>query len=108
MDVKSRDGGLYDRHHCDPRLFFCGAPSSFKKCNCYAAGILKRARNDAINHHRERNVRVTPLDTFAIRRTESVVLPDGRQYVLSATWLAEPGFLEKKSVKLQFPDPEEA
>ena len=96
------EGSLYDQYHKDPRLFFVGAPSSMvQQKHPYAAQILSRTREDAIHEGQHRTVTVMPLDTYAIQRVESVVLPVGRHYSLVANWMAPPTFTKKESVKIQ-------
>ena len=95
------EGTLYDRFYRDPRLFFVGAPSSLESRHPFAAEILQRARNAAIRDGTQRHVEITPLGVGRIERRETLALPDGRQYSLTATWSAPASFTSKRSVKTQ-------
>ena len=100
--TNNRQGTLYDRYHRDPRLFFVGAPSSLiRRQHPYAAEILGQAREDAIRQGRHRNVSIMPVNTYSIQRVETVTLPDGRQYSLTANWFAPPSFFTRRIAETQ-------
>ena len=103
------EGTRYDRFHADPRLFFCGAPSSYDSDHPFAAAVLHEARKDVPKKKTERHVHIMPLGTWAIHREEKVRLKDGREYSLEATWVSKPRCRATKphdtqTRRLDFPD----
>ena len=71
----------------DPRYFFYGAPSV--EDNSPHARLIQKARERAISGWRNHgySVRFTPMNLFAIRKVESVRLPEGLEYTLSSFWI---------------------
>ena len=71
----------------DPRYFFYGAPSV--EDNSPHARLIQEARERAIRGWRNHgySVRFTPMNLFAIRKVESVRLPEGLEYTLSSFWI---------------------
>ena len=71
----------------DPRYFFFGAPSL--EDDSPHARLIQEARERAINGWRNHgySLRFTPMNLFAIRKIESVRMPEGLEYSLSSFWI---------------------
>lgn len=82
----------------DPRNFFLGAPSVEDQSP--TARLIHEARERALRSG-SRTVRFTPMNLFAIKKEESVTLPDGRRYSLSSYWIEEPSADLSKEVACQ-------
>ena len=88
LDVSSAtEGTLYDQWNRDPRLFYMSPPSNFG--NGYAARLLHQARQETQGHPQLRAASTLPRGTGYVERIESLSLPDGRTYRLSARWMVD-------------------
>ena len=103
--LSEREGDRYDQWHKDPRLFFLGAPSTYKRE--WPFQVLQEARRQALYHPGIRCARTLPHGAGYIERVESMEYPDGRIYRLSAFWHEDRKVTDRSSVGTQYEPAEE-
>ena len=103
--MSEREGDRYDQWHKDPRLFFLGAPSTYKRE--WPFQVLQEARRQALYHPGIRCARTLSHGAGYIERVESMEYPDGRIYRLSAFWHEDRKVTDRSSVGTQYEPAEE-
>lgn len=83
MDKEQEGTNVYDHLHLDPRFFFLGAPSSYRKEHCAEELIKVRERSIRTG---TRAVSFFPPTLDHIRKEETAILPDGTTYQLRSFW----------------------
>ena len=99
------EGDRYDQWHKDPRLFFLGAPSTYKR-EC-PFQVLQEARRQALYHPGIRCARTLPHGAGYIERVESMKYADGSTYRLAAFWHEDRKVTDRSSVATQCKPAEE-
>lgn len=83
MDKEQEGKNVYHHLHLDPRFFFLGAPSSYRKEHCAEELIKVRERSILTG---TRAVSFFPPTLDHIRKEETAILPDGTTYQLRSYW----------------------
>lgn len=83
MDKEQEGTNVYDHLHLNPRFFFLGAPSSYRKEYCAEELIKVRERSILTG---TRAVSFFPPTLDHIRKEETAILPDGTTYQLRSFW----------------------
>ena len=78
----------YEAMAADPRLAFCGAPSS--DANSGVSTILRRVRRTVLTNGRRRIRTFFPENGVCMIKREEASLPNGTRYKLTTTWVVEP------------------
>lgn len=86
VDVDRRT--CYDAMGADPRLAFCGAPST--DINSGVAHLLRRIRRTVITNGRRSVQAYFPDNCACLIKREEATLPNGTTYKLTTTWVKEP------------------
>ena len=89
----------YEATAADPRLAFCGAPSS--DSNSGVSSVLRRVRRTVLTNGQTRIRAFFPENGMCMVKREEASLPNGTKYKLTTTWLIEP----RESIEL--PEEEE-
>ena len=78
----------YEAMAADPRLAFCGAPSS--DANSGVSSVLRRVRRTVLTNGRRRIRAFFPENGVCMIKREEASLPNGTRYKLTTTWVVEP------------------
>ena len=78
----------YEAMAADPRLAFCGAPSS--DANSGVSSVLRRVRRTVLTNGRKRIRAFFPENGVCMIKREEASLPNGTRYKLTTTWVVEP------------------
>ena len=89
----------YEAMAADPRLAFCGVPSS--ETNSGVSSLLRRVRRTVLSNGRRRIRAFFPKNGVCMIKREEASLPNGTKYTLTTTWVTEP----RESIEL--PEEEE-
>ena len=85
----------YEAMAADPRLAFCGAPSS--DSNCGVSSVLRHVRRTVLTNGRRRIQAFFPENGVCMVKREEASLPNGTKYKLTTTWVIEP----RESIEMQ-------
>ncbi len=85
----SGERSVYNALHCDPRMFFLGAPSEYQEA--FPARLVRSVRHEAVGNRLVPTVVWRPEGVSAIRRIERVEMRDEERqtatiYQLSSVW----------------------
>ena len=103
--LSQREGDRYDQWHKDPRLFFLGAPSTYKRE--WPFQVLQEARRQALYHPGIRCACTLPHGAGYIERVESMEYADGSTYRLAAFSHEDQKVTDRSSVAIQCKPAEE-
>ena len=78
----------YEAMAADPRLAFCGAPSSDSDSG--VTFVLRRVRRTVLTNGRRRIRAFFPENGVCMIKREEASLPNGTKYKLTTTWVIEP------------------
>ena len=78
----------YEAMAADPRLAFCGAPSS--DANSGVSSVLRRVRRTVLTNGRRRIRAFFPENGVCMIKREEASLPNETRYKLTTTWVVEP------------------
>ena len=86
----SGERSVYNALHCDPRMFFLGAPSEYQEA--FPARLVRSVRHEAVGNRLVPTVVWRPEGVSAIRRIERVEMRDEERqtatiYQLSSVWV---------------------
>ena len=78
----------YEAMAADPRLAFCGAPSS--DANSGVSSVLRSVRRTVLTNGRRRIRAFFPENGVCMIKREEASLPNGTRYKLTTNWVVEP------------------